>query len=57
MAQSIQKVENNPKIEATKTQRKQRIMLLKKSFKWNLGALISSMLFVITWKLTRWIRR
>lgn len=33
------------------------VNLLKNSVKWNLGALISSVLFFIIWKETRWARR
>lgn len=38
-------------------QSNQRFMLLKKSIKFNLGALICGILFVRIWRITRWARR
>ena len=35
----------------------QRLELLKKSVKWNLGALVSGVLFMRIWQATRWARR
>ncbi|HAZ44206.1 MAG TPA: hypothetical protein DDW76_31645 [Cyanobacteria bacterium UBA11369] len=38
------------------TRMNQKITLLKNSVKWNLGALISGVLFIYVWKLTNWAR-
>jgi hypothetical protein len=35
----------------------QRISLFKNSVKWNLGALVSGILFIYVWRLTRWTWR
>ncbi len=43
-----------PQTEATR--KGQRLVLLKNSAKWNLGALISSLLFFYIWKGTDWAR-
>lgn len=40
--------------KAAKKQR--RRSLLKRSVKWNIGALVSGILFVITWNMTKWAR-
>lgn len=42
--------------EAEATRKGQRLVLLKNSAKWNLGALISSVLFFYIWKGTDWAR-
>jgi len=34
----------------------QKMGLLKNSVKWNLGALVASVLFFILWKSSRWAR-
>ncbi|MBL1208841.1 HpsJ family protein [Geminocystis sp. GBBB08] len=36
--------------------KQQRKSLLKRSVKWNLGALISGVLFIMTWQMTKWAR-
>ena len=41
-------------IETTRTN--QKIILVKNSVKWNLGALIAGLLFIYVWKLTNWAR-
>lgn len=35
----------------------QRTLLLKNSVKWNLGALVGSVLFYLTWRSTPWVKR
>lgn len=45
------------KIEAEQTRRNRRITLLKNSLKWNIGALVSGVLFVTIWKSTVWARK
>ncbi|HIK38138.1 MAG: HpsJ family protein [Geminocystis sp.] len=37
--------------------RQQRKSLIKQSVKWNLGALISGVLFIIIWQMTSWTRK
>lgn len=45
----------NTQTELRNNQR--RKALLKQSVKWNLGALISGILFIITWQMTKWSRQ
>lgn len=42
--------------EAEKNSQQARRALLKRSIKWNLGALISGFLFAIVWDSSRWVR-
>ncbi len=35
----------------------QRLVLLKKAVKWNLGALVSGVLFIYLWRVTEWARQ
>ena len=42
--------------QARELQANQRVNLLKKSVKWNLGALIAGMLLLCVWQGTRWAR-
>lgn len=44
------------KTQAVETKSAQTRNLLKKSVKWNLGALISATFFITIWKLTKWAR-
>lgn len=37
--------------------RQQRKSLIKQSFKWNVGALISGVLFILIWQMTAWTRK
>jgi hypothetical protein len=53
----IARSENAIKAQAQTTQKDRRLNLLKSSVKWNLGALISGVLFAILWQGTRWARR
>jgi hypothetical protein len=50
------KAETTIKSQAAATQKNQRLALLKRSVKWNLGALISGVLFIILWQGTSWAR-
>lgn len=43
--------------ESQEVQSNRRKALLKNSIKWNLGALISGLLYISIWRLTRWARR
>ena len=45
----------NTQTELANNQRKKA--LLKQSVKWNLGALISGILFIMTWQMTKWSRQ
>lgn len=56
MIQAVARAESQFKLQAANTKKSRRMNLLKNSVKWNLGALISGMLFVIIWKLTFWSR-
>lgn len=52
-------LETNQELSKTQAQdfrKKQRITLLKTSFKWNLGALLSGVMFIVIWYLTKWVR-
>jgi len=54
---NIARLENNLKNRAENTQNNQRRTLLKNSIKWNIGALISGVLFMGLWQATAWTRR
>jgi len=45
------------KTQAAATKSTQSLNLLKKSVKWNLGALISATFFITIWKSTSWARK
>jgi hypothetical protein len=53
LAQGKQRLQN----QAQATQSNQRRALLKNGVKWNLGALLSAVLFWIMWRGSRWARR
>ncbi|MEB3282884.1 MAG: HpsJ family protein [Lyngbya sp.] len=53
----ISRTESTTKTEAEATRKNRRILLLKNSIKWNLGALISGVLFIAIWKATAWTRQ
>lgn len=52
----ITKAKQQLQTEAEINRKNQRFNLLKNSLKWNLGALISGILFIYVWKLTNWAR-
>ncbi len=43
--------------QAKTTRSNQRLLLLKNSVKWNIGALVSSVLYFILWKSTNWTNK
>jgi hypothetical protein len=45
------------KDEYNAKQDEQRLKLLKNAVKWNIGALVSGILFIYIWRLTRWVRK
>ena len=46
---------NEIKLQAQKARRERKVNLLKRSLKWNLGALISSILLLLIWANNSWI--
>ncbi|MBV6626266.1 MAG: HpsJ family protein [Rivularia sp. (in: Bacteria)] len=53
----VNKGENELEAQVQAARFNQRINLLKKSVKWNLGALVSGALFITLWRNTGWARR
>ncbi|NJM85840.1 MAG: hypothetical protein HC847_00115 [Hydrococcus sp. RU_2_2] len=53
----IEQSENTIKAQTQTIQKDRRLTLLKSSFKWNIGALISGVLFALLWQGTHWARR
>ncbi|AFY58421.1 hypothetical protein Riv7116_6064 [Rivularia sp. PCC 7116] len=53
----VNKGESELETQVQTARTNQRINLLKKSVKWNLGALISGALFITIWRNTGWARR
>ncbi|MEM6753105.1 MAG: HpsJ family protein [Cyanobacteria bacterium P01_C01_bin.38] len=53
----INKGESELETQVQTARSNQRINLLKKSIKWNLGALIAGALFITIWRSTAWARR
>lgn len=53
----VTRTEIQTKSQAEATRRNRRIVLFKNSVKWNLGALISGILFITLWKATAWTRQ
>ncbi|MBW4643965.1 MAG: HpsJ family protein [Goleter apudmare HA4340-LM2] len=52
----ISQAKEQIKTKAQATQSSRNLTLLKSSVKWNLGALVSGVLFFIFWKTTKWAR-
>ena len=52
----IDQAEQTLRTQAKTAQVNQKRSLLKNAVKWNLGALISGVLFIVTWRLTAWTR-
>jgi hypothetical protein len=50
------KAEKTLKTQAEATRRDKRLGLFKSSLKWNLGSLISGVLFIRIWQASRWAR-
>lgn len=57
LAQFITNSRSQLNTQTKLTNNQRRKALLKQSVKWNLGALISGILFVITWQMTKWARQ
>lgn len=57
LAQFITNSRSQLNVQTKLTNNQRRKALLKQSVKWNLGALISGILFVITWQMTKWARQ
>lgn len=53
----INKGESQLETQVQAARSNQRVNLLKKSIKWNLGALIAGALFITIWRSTAWARR
>ncbi|MEL7034369.1 MAG: HpsJ family protein [Cyanobacteria bacterium J06592_8] len=53
----VTRTEIQTKSQAEATRRNRRIVLFKNSVKWNLGALISGVLFITLWKASAWTRQ
>lgn len=53
----VAQAEDRLKTEAEASRASLRFSLLKNSVKWNLGALVSSVLFLRLWWLSRWVRK
>lgn len=56
ISSSLTASEAKIKVDAEDDRTNRRFTLLKKSVKWNLGALVSGALFFFIWKSTRWAR-
>lgn len=56
LASEIAQAERNLRAQAEAARVSRRLVLLKNSAKWNLGALVSGVLFIRIWQLTRWTR-
>ena len=52
----ITQEENSVKSEAEAIRASERLALVKNSVKWNLGALVSGILFILIWRFTSWAR-
>ncbi len=52
----ITQAENSVKSQAEATSASKRLVLFKNSVKWNLGALVSGILFILIWRFTSWAR-
>jgi hypothetical protein len=56
LVSEIAQAEKNLKTQSEAAQASARLALLKNSVKWNLGALVSGVLFIHVWYATRWAR-
>lgn len=57
LAQFITNSRNQLNTQTKLTINQRKKALIKQSVKWNLGALISGILFIITWQMTKWSRQ
>lgn len=53
----VTRTERTTQTQAQTTRKNRQMLLLKNSIKWNLGALISGILFIAIWKSTAWTRQ
>lgn len=56
LAEFITNSRNQLNRQAEMARKQNQKSLLKRSVKWNLGALISGILFIMTWQMTKWAR-
>lgn len=56
LASEIAQAEKTLKAQSETSKKSTRLALLKNSIKWNLGALVSGVLFIHIWYATRWAR-
>lgn len=56
VASSIAIAQRKITVETEETQASRQLTLIKRSVKWNLGALICGVLFLLTWQATYWAR-
>lgn len=54
---SMGQIETGTQERAAQARNQQRLTLMKNSVKWNLGALVSGVFLMVTWKLTQWSRQ
>jgi hypothetical protein len=52
----VSQIQEQIKTKAQATQSSRNLTLVKSSVKWNLGALVATVLFFIFWKTTKWAR-
>ena len=52
----ISQAQQNLQVQADSVRTNESQTLIKNSLKWNLGALVSGVLFILIWRLTRWAR-
>ncbi|ERT04756.1 hypothetical protein M595_5283 [Lyngbya aestuarii BL J] len=57
LTEFVSRSEQATKTQAQTTLKNRKIVLFKNSIKWNLGALISGILFISIWKATAWTRQ
>jgi hypothetical protein len=55
LSSEITKTKQTIQTKYQEQQANQRLALFKNSVKWNLGALISGVLFIYLWYITRWV--
>ncbi len=54
---TIGQAQQNLQLQTQGIAANQKLVLLKNSLKWNLGALLSGCLLILFWQLTNWVRR
>jgi large-conductance mechanosensitive channel len=56
LATFIDRAQDNVTVQAAQARKNRRLNLLRNSVKWNLGAIVSAVLFIMIWKTTQWLR-